>query len=227
MGGTIALDSAPGEGTTATCDIPFPVHDKPMSALLTATALPRRARISQKPHESEVTRKRSGSVPTEQKRSAASSISISSEPECHILLVEDNPINRKVIALALTKIGYSVATACDGAEALKYLCIDSLRQKPTAILMDCQMPNVDGYEATRRLRSDTTMFDERTRSLPVIALTASAIKGDREACWQAGMDDYLTKPAARDALERTLAKWTAKERPHVLGYNHSHTSEPR
>jgi CheY-like chemotaxis protein len=182
-----------------------------MSALLTATALPRRARISQKPHESEVTRKRSGSVPTEHKRSAASSISISSEPECHILLVEDNPINRKVIALALTKIGYSVATACDGAEALKYLCIGSLRQKPTAILMDCQMPNVD----------------EQTRSLPVIALTASAIKGDREACWQAGMDDYLTKPAARDALERTLAKWTAKERPHALGYNHSHSSEPR
>jgi CheY-like chemotaxis protein len=55
------------------------------------------------------------------------------------------------------------------------------------------MPNVDGYEATRRIRTDHDMFDEQTRALPIIALTASAIKGDRKKCWEAGMDDYLTK----------------------------------
>jgi CheY-like chemotaxis protein len=78
------------------------------------------------------------------------------------------------------------------------------------------MPVIDGYEATRRIRRDADLFDERTRSIPIIALTASAIKGDREKCWDAGMDDYLTKPAGKEALERTLARWTAAKRPQEL-----------
>jgi CheY-like chemotaxis protein len=140
-------------------------------------------------------------------------MSTSSEPDTHVLLVEDNPIGRKVISLAIMKLGYTVATACDGQEALDYLAKNSGKRRPTAVLMDCMMPIVDGYEATRRIRNDKDMFDERVRSLPIIALTASAIKGDREKCRAVGMDDYLTKPAARDALQRTLTKWTVAERP--------------
>lgn len=87
------------------------------------------------------------------------------------------------------------------------------------------MPNVDGYEATRRIRSDSNMFDDQTRALPIIALTASAIKGDRQKCWDAGMDDYLTKPTSKDTLKRTLTKWTAAERPHEVGYRSPSGSE--
>ena len=227
MGGHIVLESSPGEGTTAICNIPFPVHDGPISGVLTATSLPRRARVSEKSQGTQVQRKRAGSAPNEPQRSATSSVSPSSETEVHILLVEDNPINRRVIALAIKKLGYSVATVCDGQEALQYLSKDSQRLRPTAVLMDCQMPIIDGYEATRRIRSNTDMFDEETRRLPIIALTASAIKGDREACWAAGMDDYLTKPAARDALERTLSRWTAAKRPQELGHNNSLELQPR
>ena len=158
-------------------------------------------------------------MPNSEKQSATSTISTSTEPDIHILLVEDNPINRKVISLAIKKLGYTVSTACDGQEALQYLCKQSQDIQPQAVIMDCQMPNVDGYEATRKIRKDQNMFDDKTRRLPIIALTASAIKGDREKCWDAGMDDYLTKPADRDALARRLIKWTAGTRPYELRHN--------
>jgi CheY-like chemotaxis protein len=222
MGGEITLDSSPGQGTTATCNIPFPLYKGPVGSVLTAISLPRRARPVERMTATKSHRERSDSGPhNESKQPLASPIPAPSEPEVHILLVEDNHINRKVITLAIKKLGYTVSTACDGQEALQYLCKQSKQPKPSAVLMDCMMPIIDGYEATRRIRSDSDMFDEQTRRLPVIALTASAIKGDREKCWEAGMDDYLTKPAARDALERTLAKWTASERPHALGRNSS------
>jgi len=222
MGGRIGLASKPGEGTTATCNIPFPVYNGPVSGALSATSLPRRARLANKSRETKKTRPPlTNTANSETKQSPTSSLSTttSSEPEIHILLVEDNPVNRKVIALAIKKLGYTVSIACDGQEALQYLCKASKETQPTAVIMDCQMPNVDGYEATRRIRDDHGMFNEQTRRLPIIALTASAIKGDREKCWAAGMDDYLTKPAARDALERTLTKWTAVKRPHELGHH--------
>lgn len=196
MGGHIELESRHGESTTATCTIPFPVYDGPVSGALSATSLPRRAQLSDKSRGSKRERlsSKTTSNSSDTKNSATSSLSMASEPEIHILLCEDNPINRKVIALALKKLGYTVSMACDGQEALQHLSIGSKIPRPAAVIMDCQMPNVDGYEATRRIRHDSEMFDEQTRALPIIALTASAIKGDREKCWEAGMDDYLTKP---------------------------------
>jgi CheY-like chemotaxis protein len=193
------------------------------SGTLTATTLPRRARLSNKSGEAKNPRPSPNGCASDldKKMSATSTISTSTEPDPHILLVEDNPVNRKVISLAIRKLGFTVSTACDGEEALQYLCKDSEEIRPQAIIMDCQMPNVDGYEATRRIRADADMFDDKTRRLPIIALTASAIKGDREKCWDAGMDDYLTKPAARDALERTLMKWTSGTRLHELRHNSS------
>jgi CheY-like chemotaxis protein len=220
MGGHITLESSPGHGTTATCNIPFPLHDGPTSSVLKTTPLPRRAISVHKPTETTVHWPQANSDPcSESKQPSASPTS--SDSEIHILLVEDNSINRKVIALAIKKLGYSVSTACDGQEALNYLCIESRARRPAAVLMDCMMPIVDGYEATRRIRGDAGLFDAQTRMIPIIALTASAIKGDREKCWAAGMDDYLTKPAAKDALERTLARWTVAKRPQELYYNTS------
>lgn len=81
------------------------------------------------------------------------------------------------------------------------------------------MPVIDDYEATRRIREDHKMFDEEVRRLPIIALTASAIKDNKGECWEAGMDDYPNKPLARESLQRSLSKCTATERPHMLGHN--------
>ncbi|KAF2676153.1 hypothetical protein K458DRAFT_397175 [Lentithecium fluviatile CBS 122367] len=221
MGGHITLQSTPGKGTTATCNIPFQIYNGPTSDLLKKTPLPHRAKFPTRADSQRV-----GRVGTEvdlgddsdvRMRPSPGSRTSSTESEMHVLLVEDNHINRKVIALALKKLGYAVSTACDGQEALDYLCKQSERPRPNAVLMDCMMPVIDGYEATRRIRSDSEMFDEQVRALPIIALTASAIKGDREKCWEAGMDDYLTKPAARDALARTLSKWSISTRSQRLG----------
>jgi CheY-like chemotaxis protein len=196
MGGHIDLQSEPGEGTTAICSVPFSVYHGPASGLQASTALPRRAQppgITQGIPPLPTQPKDGSHNEKERKRSGRSTDSALAEPDAHVLLVEDNPVNRKVIALAIKKLGYTVSTACDGQEALQYLCRQSQQKRPTAVFMDCQMPNIDGYEATRRIRRDRVMFDDVIRTLPIIALTASAIQGDKEKCWEAGMDDYLTK----------------------------------
>jgi CheY-like chemotaxis protein len=219
MGGHITLQSDPGKGTMATCNIPFLRYHGPTSSLLTETLLPHRVQSSDKV-QCTATRPESSRDPshdTLERKSIGSSVTrTASTTEGHILLVEDNPINRKVIALAMKKLGYEVSVVCDGQEALNYLCKQSTQPRPNAVLMDCMMPFVDGYEATRKIRGDKSMFDENVRALPIIALTASTIKGDREKCWEAGMDDYLTKPAAREDLKRTLQRWVGLKRPQTI-----------
>ena len=223
MGGHIGLESVHAESTTATCKIPFQIYNGPTHGLLISTALPDRAK-QHSPEEKANTKARHSSPPDGTNSVTSDSFAITNTPGIgnHILLVEDNPINRKVISIALKKLGFVVSAACDGQEALDFLCNDSTKPRPNAILMDCMMPNVDGYEATRRIRNDRTMFDEQVRELPIIALTASAIKGDRERCWDAGMDDYLTKPAARDELRRTLARWLVT--PRIRGLDRSRSA---
>ncbi len=122
----------------------------------------------------------------------------------HILLVEDNPVNQRVAAALLDKLGYRVTQAGDGQQAL-----DALRQDPSIelILMDCQMPVMDGYEATRQIRAGAA--GSRFLYCPIIAMTANAMQGDREACLDAGMDDYLSKPVSLSELHATLQRWPA------------------
>lgn len=118
-----------------------------------------------------------------------------------ILLAEDNTTNQVVAFGMLRKLGYEdVSLASDGAEA----CQMALTGRYDLILMDCQMPELDGYEATRRLRAGGC-------HAPIVAMTASAVKGDRERCIDAGMNDYVTKPIDLKVLRNVLARWTAPQ----------------
>ncbi|AXQ47530.1 ATP-binding protein [Pseudomonas vlassakiae] len=115
-----------------------------------------------------------------------------------ILLVEDNPVNQSVIEAMLRSLGMEVSVAHDGLQA-----VELVSQQPfAAVLMDCRLPQLDGYEATRRIR-----LLPACAQLPVIALTANALQGDRERCMAAGMNDYLSKPFRRTELQRVLQRW--------------------
>ena len=122
-------------------------------------------------------------------------------PPAHVLLVEDNVVNREVARVMLESLGLSVSVAEDGAQGVEAFLAGSFE----AILMDCQMPEVDGLEATRRIRN---WEGNGARShVPIIALTANAVDGDRDQCLAAGMDDYLSKPFKRSDLRNVLSKW--------------------
>jgi len=125
--------------------------------------------------------------------------------EPRILLVEDNPVNLLVAQKMLATLGFEAETATNGEAALDCL----RRQRPDLVFMDCQMPVLDGYEATRRWRAlETEAF---ARRLPIVAMTANAMAGDRERCLDAGMDDYLPKPVSREQLEACLSRWLPRE----------------
>lgn len=121
-------------------------------------------------------------------------------PSLRILLAEDNPINRKVIVKMLELEGHQVSVAADGMEAVEL----AAREPFDLVLMDVQMPAMSGLEAARLIRQG-----ERATGvhIPIVALTASAMKGDRERCLEAGMDDYLSKPVRPDALNEIIARY--------------------
>ncbi|MXN75284.1 response regulator [Burkholderia sp. 4701] len=118
-----------------------------------------------------------------------------------VLLVEDNAVNQQIALAMLEDTGYAVDVAEDGRQALDRLA----EGRFDVVLMDCQMPLMDGFEATQWLRLREA--ETGAARLPVIALTANAISGDRERCLAAGMDDYLSKPFSRDALLKMLARF--------------------
>jgi CheY-like chemotaxis protein len=119
-----------------------------------------------------------------------------------ILLAEDNIINQKVAVGLLHNIGYAADVANNGMEVLS-----ALELRPyDIILMDCQMPELDGYETTQRIRSNTKMNSTR-----IIAMTANAMRGESEKCLDAGMNDYLSKPVRLEALRDMIARWMPTE----------------
>ncbi len=121
-----------------------------------------------------------------------------------ILVAEDNPVNQKVAMRILEKLGYASDLAGDGMEA-----VEKIRQTPYDIVfMDCQMPGMDGYEASKLIRSEAGR--PANPSLAIIAMTANAMKGDRELCLKAGMDDYVAKPVTPDALSVVLERWIGR-----------------
>lgn len=118
----------------------------------------------------------------------------------NVLLVEDNPVNQTVIEAMLRSLGFTVSVATDGAQAVR----SAEGNDYEVILMDCRLPIIDGYEATRQIRR----LPGRSE-VPIIALTANALQGDRETCLSAGMNDYLAKPFKRNDLQQILQRWVS------------------
>ncbi len=177
MGGDLDVESAPGRGSTFRVIASFKPAESAFSPEVVATA---------------------SLMPT-------TSVSRSAGPMARVLVVEDNSVNQKVIALMLGRLGCAVTVAANGAEAIETVA----NSEYDVIFMDCQMPELDGYEASRLIREREQSGTTRT---PIIAMTANALVGDRELCLEAGMDDYLSKPITADRLRAALARWTP-ERP--------------
>ena len=124
--------------------------------------------------------------------------------DAKILLVEDNPINQMVAQKMLEKVGLKPKLANNGVEAVQMLN----EQTFDLVLMDCQMPEMDGFDATREIRKLAIKATDQNL-IPVVAMTANVMSGDRERCLEVGMDDYIGKPVQRDQLESVLRKWLA------------------
>ncbi len=115
-----------------------------------------------------------------------------------LLVAEDNLINQKVVVAMLTRGGYTVDTVLNGAEAVKAVATGSYE----AVLMDCQMPEMDGYEATAAIRA----MKDSNRFTPIIGVTAGAREEDRRRCLDSGMDAYLSKPLSKETLLALVAR---------------------
>ncbi|MEY2842465.1 MAG: hypothetical protein RI920_502 [Pseudomonadota bacterium] len=207
MGGDIVADSSVGAGSTFTLAVPLapaPVGraDPPPADLPSDSA--RRTRPAELASDDEhavMLGERDGSpAPT---------------PLGHVLLAEDNPVNALVAEATLSNLGLAVTRVEDGEQALRQLC--QIDRPFDLVLMDCQMPMLDGLEATRRLRMWEQ--DHGQAPIPVIALTANALTGDRERCLDAGMDAHLAKPFRQDEL---MAALRPHLRPHMRAHHAAH-----
>lgn len=179
MGGAIGVNSVAGNGATFWFTLPLQINP------VTSDEMARAAELHDEASASPLPRARTQGI---------------------VLLAEDNAANQKLAQLQLRKLGVEyVQTVSNGREA-----VDALQQVARAggayalILMDCQMPEMDGFAATRAIREFETATGQHT---PIVAMTANAMTGDREACLAAGMDDYVSKPVRLDALREALVTW--------------------
>ena len=192
MGGHIEIHSAPGEGSTFTFSAYFKQCD-PVQRLQPSSAEERGIDAEPFAHHAE------------------------GSEQVRILLVEDNPVNREVACGMLETLNFRIDTAENGREAVA--AVESAAY--ALIFMDCQMPEMDGLTATKLIREREASIAPLSplnvhRSVchvPIVALTAHAMQGDREVCLAAGMDDYLTKPFTLSQLEQVLARWVCNRRP--------------
>lgn len=194
MGGSISASSEPGKGSCFSFEI---MLEKAVSG------------TESDPTAEHVSDIQNDSVPAEDSLENVNSESGSNSSNDgankpfngqHILLVEDNKVNQLVAQHMLTQLGLQVDIRANGKEALEALNEGSY----SLILMDCQMPEMDGFEATQRIRNGEAGDDYL--STPIVALTANAMQGDRERCLAAGMDDYISKPVEAEEFKSTLSK---------------------
>ncbi|WP_373095554.1 ATP-binding protein [Zhongshania sp.] len=141
-----------------------------------------------------------------------------------ILLVEDNPVNQEVSRCMLDELGIATTIASDGVAALQTLCNTPSSTPYSLILMDCQMPIMDGYVASRRIRNGGA--GNTYRQIPIIALTANAMSGDKEKCLDAGMNDYLSKPIEPADLRKKLVQWLTDANNETTNAKPAETSLP-
>ncbi|MDY0047174.1 MAG: ATP-binding protein [Thauera propionica] len=177
MGGRITAQSEPGRGSRFRLSLPMPVA--PASALPDAQAVP---------PEAPAGAARQGAAGTSGRWQGL-----------RVLLVEDNPVNQALAASQLKSLGFTVELAENGVEAVT-AC---QRTQFDFILMDCQMPVMDGFEATRRILADR----QDVTGCPIVAMTANTMQGDRERCLEAGMVDFLAKPYRQAELVEVIARW--------------------
>lgn len=123
-----------------------------------------------------------------------------SDTSKHILVAEDNPVNQMVAKKILEKLGYTCEVAVNGIECLRLL----EEQTFIIVLMDCMMPKMDGWEATRKIRASGTDY----ANIPIIAFTANAMPEDQQKCLDAGMNDHMPKPVNLERLTEMLKTWT-------------------
>ena len=179
MGGAISASSEPERGATFTFTLPLPsTTEKAVYSYI-------------QDHRSWET-----SLVSQQAKDVAE------VPALRVLLVEDNTVNQKLAARLVEKLGYCVDVVANGREAIEA----TSHRSYAAILMDCQMPEMDGFAATRLIRQRYAERPEQPH-LPIIAMTANAMSGDRERCLEAGMDDYVTKPIKLEVFKTTLERW--------------------
>lgn len=229
MRGRITLESSVGSGTTATFWIPF---HKPQGArdhsVVRTGVIPDRlqSEMSISCNSSEFDQATGTSPGSDNTGLSAlrrrhsvrlpnieQDLPRAERARMHVLVVEDNPINQQIATKTISKLGFQVTAAWNGKEALDYLMATSegRNTKPDIILMDVQMPIIDGYKCTHLLRHHMP-YKPLVQDVPIVAMTASAIQGDREKCKKAGMDDYLAKPVTMSILESMLIRWGVSKR---------------
>lgn len=186
MGGAITLESKEGHGSSFTLRVPLIVASE---AEVVRAALSDTDSVLSTPHSSGAYVRERRALPT----------------ACTVLVAEDNRINQRLAQRVLEAEGFSVVLAGDGVQALQVLD----RQSIDIVLMDCQMPGMDGYEATRRIRAHPLTA---VASVPIVALTAHAMDEDREKCLAAGMNEYISKPFQRGHLIRTIRRLVSARR---------------
>ncbi|CAE6500222.1 unnamed protein product [Rhizoctonia solani] len=205
MGGRIGLESKEGHGTCAWFSVPFQKARDEGGLLSSSSELPI--------HDTSITKR--STAPQTNNGLLGSNLVNGMAPRpsgslqrpregIWILVAEDNLINQQIALKTLRKMGFNAEAVDNGKEVLAAM----EKRLYDLILMDCQMPEMDGYEATLCIRQ---LESAETRSVPIIAMTASAIQGDKEKCLKVGMSDYLSKPVKRQALEAMLVRWLYDE----------------
>jgi CheY-like chemotaxis protein len=188
MGGRIGVESQVGIGSTFHITAGFRIQDEPRNALDASSAHIKKERFN-------ISEQKSTPVAAHHDRKEKKKL-----PQPKILLAEDNLINQKLMEILLGKMGCRITVASDGQQAIELF----KKQRFDLVLMDVLMPKMDGFEATQIIRKKEQNTERR---IPIIAITALAMKGDKQKCLAAGMDDYISKPVNFEKLAELLDKW--------------------